>query len=87
MIAECKQMVAAVCLPHQQVTDALLDRAIFYLLWQCGLRRGEVEELRLEDLDLPGKRLSVRNGKGMKDRSVYLASNACLAIVPFSILE
>jgi len=52
--------------------DALLDRAAFYLLWQCGLRRSELEELRLEDLDLPGKRLSVRNGKGMKDRTVYL---------------
>jgi len=52
--------------------NALLDRAAFYLLWQCGLRRGEVEELRLEDLDLPGRRLSVRNGKGMKDRTVYL---------------
>ncbi len=38
--------------------DALLDRAAFYLLWQCGLRRGELEELRLEDLDLPGRRLA-----------------------------
>lgn len=51
---------------------ALLTRAVFYLLWQCGLRIGEVEELRLEDLDFPGKRLSVRNGKGKKDRTIYL---------------
>ena len=54
---------------------ALLDRAIFYLLWQGGLRLGEVEELRLEDLDLPGQRLSVRNGKGLKDRTVYLTAS------------
>ena len=52
--------------------DALLDCAFFYLLWQCGLRKGEVEELRLEDLDLAGHKLSVRNGKGMKDRTVFL---------------
>jgi site-specific recombinase XerD len=51
---------------------ALLDRAAFYLLWQGGMRLGEVEELRLEDLDFPGGRLSVRNGKGLKDRTVYL---------------
>lgn len=67
---------------------ALLTRAAFYLFWQGGLRIGEVEELRLEDLDistsastssaqrlnagLPGQRLTVRNGKGLKDRAIYL---------------
>jgi site-specific recombinase XerD len=55
---------------HQRL--ALLVRAAFYLLWQGGLRLGEVEELRLEDLDFPQKRLSVRDGKGRKDRTVYL---------------
>ena len=57
--------------PHQ-VRDARLDRAVFHLFWQSGLRIGELEELRLEDLDLPGRKLSVRNGKGLKDRTVYL---------------
>ncbi len=63
---------------------ALLMRAAFYLLWQGGLRAGEVEELRLEDLDistslnagLAQKRLSVRDGKGKKDRTVYLTDTA-----------
>lgn len=59
-----------------QKRDALLTRAIFYLLWQCALRKGEVEELRLEDLDLKGRKLSVRNGKGMRDRTVYLTDTA-----------
>jgi integrase len=52
--------------------DALLDRAAFYLLWQGGMRLGKVEELRLEDLDLMNRKLSVRQSKGMKDRTVYL---------------
>jgi site-specific recombinase XerD len=60
--------------------DALLDRAAFYLLWQGGLRLGEVEELRLEDLDLAGRRLTVRQGKGLKDRTVYLADAAVRAL-------
>jgi integrase len=59
---------------------ALLSRAAFYLLWQGGLRLGEVEELRLEDLDLAYRRLSVRNGKGLKDRTVYLADTAVRAL-------
>jgi site-specific recombinase XerD len=59
---------------------ALLDRATFYLLWQGGLRLSEVEELRLEDLDLSGRRLSVRSGKGLKDRTIYLTEQVLLAL-------
>lgn len=59
---------------------ALLVRAAFYLLWQGGMRMGEVEELRLEDLDLKQKRLSVRDGKGRKDRTVYLTETAIRAL-------
>jgi integrase len=62
---------------------ALLIRATFYLLWQGGLRLGEVEELRLEDLDFAKKRLSVRDGKGRKDRTVYLAETAIHAVQEF----
>lgn len=65
--------------PYQK-RDALLSRAIFYLLWQAALRKGEVEELRLEDLDLQGRKLSVRNGKGMKDRTVYLTDTVVHAV-------
>lgn len=60
--------------------DAQLDRAIFYLLWQCGLRKGEVEELRQEDLNMGGRRLTVRNGKGQADRTVYLAEGVDRAV-------
>jgi site-specific recombinase XerD len=59
---------------------ALLGRAAFYLLWQGGMRLGEVEELRLEDLDLVQKRLSVQDGKGRKDRTVYLPETAIHAL-------
>jgi integrase/recombinase XerD len=68
--------------------DALLDRAAFYLLWQGGLRLGEVEELRLEDLDtstslstgLAGRKLTVRQGKGRTDRTVYLTDTVVQAL-------
>ena len=65
---------------RKEQREALLDRACFYLLWQGGMRKGEVEELRLEDLDLPGRRLTVRRGKGLKDRTVYLTERAAQAV-------
>jgi site-specific recombinase XerD len=60
--------------------DSLLFRAAFYLLWHGGLRLGEVEELCLQDLDLPGRRLAVRQGKGRRDRIVYLTDTAVAAL-------
>jgi site-specific recombinase XerD len=71
--------VGQVRFPFQQ-RDALLDRAVFYLLWQGGLRRGEVEHLRLDDLDLAGRKVTVRDGKGRKDRTVYLTDRAVTAL-------
>jgi site-specific recombinase XerD len=55
--------------------DALLLRAMFYLLWQSGLRSGEVELLRFSDLYLSptqAKRLFIRDGKWRQGRAVYL---------------
>jgi site-specific recombinase XerD len=67
--------------------DAILDRAIFYLLWQCGLRTGEVEELRLEDLDLGGGRIDIRDGKGRKDRTVYIADSALQTVQEYLVVR
>jgi len=44
------------------------NRAWFYLLAHAGLRRGELLNLRLADLDLSGQRLRVQAGKGDRDR-------------------
>jgi integrase/recombinase XerC len=71
----------------RQRRDALLDRAAFYLLWQSGLRKGEVEELRLEDLDLEGKRLTVRQAKGLKDRTVYMTDTTVRAVREYLALR
>jgi site-specific recombinase XerD len=66
---------------------ALLVRAAFYLLWQGGLRLGEVEELRLEDLDFAQKRLSIRDGKGRKDRTVYLTETTIHALQEYLMVR
>ena len=63
--------------------EAHLVRAAFYLLWQGGLRKGEVEELRLEDLDLPGRKLTVRKGKNLKDRTVFLTDSVVKTLTEY----
>ena len=63
--------------------NALLDWAIFYLLWQGGLRASEVEDLQLTDLSLSQQQLIIRGGKGQKDRTIYLTPNACTALTTY----
>lgn len=67
--------------------DALLDRAAFYLMWQSALRLSEVEELRLEDLDLGGRKLIVLQGKGMKDRAVLMTDTTVRAIQEYLVVR
>jgi len=56
------------------------DRALFTLILRCGLRVAEVTQLQLRDVDLAGQRITVRQGKGRKDRLVYLSLDALLAL-------
>lgn len=79
---EVEQQVKQAHSPAQR-RNALLDRAVFYLLWHGGLRLGEVEELCLSDLNLSRQQLMVRQGKGMKDRTVYLTAAAVAALVAY----
>jgi len=57
-----------------------LENAYLLVMLHSGLRVGECADLRLQDLDLPGKRLIIRAGKGQRDRLVYLSESACQAI-------
>jgi integrase/recombinase XerD len=60
--------------------DGLLDRTWFYLLSEAGLRIGEVCDLRLGDIDLAAGRLTVRQGKENRDRTVPLSSTLLAAL-------
>ncbi len=57
-----------------------LENACLFILLHSGLRKGECVDLRFQDLDVAGKRLIVRQGKGQRDRLVYLSDVACQAI-------
>lgn len=47
-------------------------RLICHLCYACGLRIGEATAIRLKDLDLDAGQLTIRSGKGKKDRFINL---------------
>lgn len=63
-----------------QSHNVRLENACYFVLAHTGLRVGECLDLRVHDLDLPARRLFVREGKGLRDRVVYLSDTACCAL-------
>jgi len=59
------------------------DRAMFMLMLRCGLRVEEVAKLTLAALDLRRLQLMVYEGKGRKDRIVYLSRDALQAVADY----
>jgi len=55
-----------------KVIDSVRDRLIFLLMLRCGLRVSEAAALKPADIDWEERALLVRQGKGRKDRRVYL---------------
>src|SRR2546426_4936774 len=62
-----------------QITNPL-DHALCLLMLRCGLRVSEVARLTRTDLDWEQKALRVTQGKGRKDRVVYVAADALAAL-------
>jgi len=52
------------------------DQAMFMMMLRCGLRVEEVAHLSLGDIDLKRRMLLVQDGKGAKDRIVYISNDA-----------
>ena len=59
------------------------DRAMFMLMLRCGLRVEEVAHLSLGVLDFKHRKLLIEDGKGGKDRIVYLSHDAHQALVDY----
>lgn len=59
------------------------DRALFTVMLRSGLRVEEVSNLTLNAIDLKRRRIYVHNGKGGKDRVVYISDDASHALVTY----
>ncbi len=59
------------------------DTAIIRLLLDCGMRRGELCDLDLDDLDLRHQEAVIRRGKGGKARVVPFSARTALALTRY----
>jgi site-specific recombinase XerD len=57
-----------------------MDRALFLVMLRCGLRVSEVAQLKLDHIDWEQQALQVVQGKGRKDRRVYLSPDAVASV-------
>jgi site-specific recombinase XerD len=56
------------------------DRAMFMLMLRCGMRVEEIARLTVDAIENRRRQLYVFNGKGSKDRVVYLSEDALSAL-------
>src|SRR5690606_30990759 len=56
--------------------ENLKHRALLFITYASGLRVGEVVRLKPRDLDMERKTLTIRQGKGRKDRYTILSAAA-----------
>ncbi len=59
------------------------DLVMFTLMLRCGLRVEEVSKLTLSEIDLKRRRILICQGKGGKDRVVYISNDAHDALVMY----
>ena len=59
------------------------DYAMFRIMLRCGLRVEEVSNLTLGALDLKRRRIYVFNGKGGKDRMVFISDDAYFSLLDY----
>jgi site-specific recombinase XerD len=60
--------------------DHAMDRALFLVMLRCGLRVSEVAQLKLEQIDWEQQALHIVQGKGRKDRRVYMSPDAVASV-------
>jgi len=71
-----REAEAVLAVPNLGDPLGLRDRAILETLYSTGIRRMEVINLKLYDMDVDRGTLMVRQGKGKKDRMVPIGSRA-----------
>jgi site-specific recombinase XerD len=63
-----------------EASDNIRDYAIIQTFLQTGIRLSELANLRVEDVDLEHRNLTIRQGKGKKDRQIPLVDEAIKAL-------
>jgi integrase/recombinase XerD len=74
-VAEAERVLLG---PDIGAAMGLRDRAMLETLYSTGIRRRELLRLKLYDLDRERATLTIRQGKGHKDRMIPIGERALL---------
>jgi integrase/recombinase XerD len=77
------QVESVLAVPDVGTPMGIRDRAIVETLYSTGIRRQEICNLTIHDLDLERGTLIVRQGKGKKDRMIPIGQRAVLWITKY----
>ena len=66
-----------------KVVKGYRDRAMFMLMLRCGLRVEEVANLTMGVIDVKRRTILIEDGKGAKDRIVYMSNDALQALAAY----
>jgi site-specific recombinase XerD len=61
-------------------TDNLKHKCLIVMIYSCGLRRSEIIEMKISDIDSGRMLIKIRGAKGKKDRYVQLAKGALIML-------
>jgi len=78
-VAQVGQLIRATETNRNRTRD-IRDAAIVELFYATGCRRNELTNLRVEDVDFNRQTITVRRGKGGKDRVVFFGDPAATAL-------
>jgi site-specific recombinase XerD len=66
-----------------EVVKGHRDKAMFMLMLRCGLRVEEVANLSVGVVDFKQRKILIEDGKGSKDRVVYMSNDAIRALAAY----
>jgi site-specific recombinase XerD len=66
--------------PNKRCFTGLRNLTIMKVILYCGLRSEEIVNLKLQDVNLNTGHTTVHNGKGFKDRCVYIKNDALVQL-------
>lgn len=73
-IAQVERLMAQ---PDVSAITGARDRAMLEVFYSTGMRRMELARLQVSDIDLEGRTVMIRGGKGRRDRLIPLGERAC----------
>jgi integrase/recombinase XerD len=73
--------------PDLGSVTGMRDRALLEVLYSTGIRRMEIAQLQVGDIDLETRTIAIRQGKGRRDRFVPVGKRACAWVERYLLEE